>query len=149
MFLHFLVARVSLQHQTYEVHESEGSVRVCSMVRSPHPVAADCPLDFSFGAGIVTSAGTAGNTKMTCTTKTFSVSDSPAVVDSDYESQPIVLQFESCVEEVCANIRILDDSIMESLVEDFIVSLEPFRTDIRVRLSPQPSTVEIIDDDGK
>ena len=50
---------------------------------------------------------------------------------------------------MCANIRILDDSIMESLVEDFIVSLEPFRTDIRVRLSPQPSTVEIIDDDGK
>ena len=122
---------------------------MCAVVRSPHPVAADCPLDFSFGVGIVTSAGTAGNTKMTCTTKTFSVSDSPAVVDSDYESQPIVLQFESCVEEVCANIRILDDSIMESLVEDFIVSLEPFRTDIRVRLSPQPSTVEIIDDDGK
>ena len=67
---------------------------------------------------------------------------------SDYD-QPIVLQFESCVEEVCGNIRILDDSIMEPLVEDFIVSLEPFRTDIRVTLSPQPSTVEIIDDDGK
>ena len=64
MFLHFLVARVSLQHQTYQVHESEGSVRVCAVVRSPHPVAADCPLDFSFGTGIVTSAGTAGNTKM-------------------------------------------------------------------------------------
>ena len=79
---------------------------------------------------------------MTCTTKTFSVCDSPAVVDSDYESQPIVLQFESCVEEVCANIRILDDSIMESLVEDFIVSLEPFRTDIRVRLVPSPALLK-------
>ena len=81
--------------------------------------------------------------------KIFSVSDSHAVEDSDYESQRIVLQFESCAEEVCGNIRIVDDSIMESLVEDFIVSLESFRTDIRVTLSPQPSTVEVIDDDGK
>ena len=34
---------------------------MCAVVDSPHPVGAGCPLDFSFSAGILTSAGTAGN----------------------------------------------------------------------------------------
>ena len=48
----------------------------------------------------------------------------------------------------CLNIRITNDAVMEELVEEFTISLESANTDTRVRVSAQPSTVRITDDDG-
>ena len=61
----------------------------------------------------------------------------------------MTLQFNPCDEEACGNVTIVNDSIMEEQVEEeFIVSLEGSNTDSRVRVSAQPSTVRITDDDG-
>ena len=48
----------------------------------------------------------------------------------------------------CLNISIRNDAVMEELVEEFTISLESVNTDTRVRVSAQPSTVRITDDDG-
>ena len=71
-----------------------------------------------------------------------------AVSGSDFGSLSVILRFDSCAKEVCENIRILNDNTMELLVEELTVSLEEFMTDPRVNISAQPSSVQIIDDDG-
>ena len=66
---------------------------------------------------------------------------------SDYGSS-ITLYFARCANVACTTISIRDDSIMEKVEEEFIVSLQRANTDTRVRASARTSTVQITDDDG-
>ena len=65
----------------------------------------------------------------------------------DYGSGATI-SFARCEERACGSIMIVDDNVMEPLVEGFSVSLERDNTDSRVRVSAQPSTVRITDNDG-
>ena len=67
---------------------------------------------------------------------------------SDFSSSGQLLTFVACAERACGNISITNDEIMEDLLEEFTISLESANTDSRVKVSAQPSTVRIIDDDG-
>ena len=67
---------------------------------------------------------------------------------SDFSTAKPTLTFRSCDEMSCLNISITNDAVMEELVEEFKISLESANTDTRVRVSAQPSTVRITDDDG-
>ena len=67
---------------------------------------------------------------------------------SDFSSSRQLLMFGVCAERACGNVSIMNDEIMEDLLEEFTISLESSNTDTRVRVSAQPSTVRITDDDG-
>ena len=67
---------------------------------------------------------------------------------SDFISSRQLLRFVTCAATACGNISITNDEIMEDLLEEFTISLESSNTDTRVRVSAQPSTVRITDDDG-
>ena len=67
---------------------------------------------------------------------------------SDFSSSRQLLRFGVCAERACGNISITNDEIMEDLLEEFTISLESANTDSRVRVSAQPSTARITDDDG-
>lgn len=58
------------------------------------------------------------------------------------------MTFESCAESACGYITIVNDDEMDTLVENFTVSLERVETDSRYRVSAQPSIIHITDDDG-
>ena len=66
----------------------------------------------------------------------------------DYRDREVSLIFPPCQSIACAEISIVDDSVMELLEETFIVSLHIENADPGVRISHQPSTVIISDNDG-
>ena len=121
---------------------------MCARVRSPYPVRPDCHLDFSFSVRLVATAGTAGNQLLLINKSTLNCLCFRSVDSSDYGSAGTI-SFPGCEERACGSIQIKGDNVMELLVEEFSVSLESSTTDSRIRVSAQPSTIRITDDDGE
>ena len=70
----------------------------------------------------------------------------PTAADNDFTPAITPLVFGSSTSELCANISISQDSILET-VEDFSVQLST--ADPAVILSPRTASVTIVDMDGE
>ena len=136
-----------INESRYFVSEGEGSVAVCVEVDSPRPVREDCPVDFRITVTLVATPDSAGITLTSLLANNFSSS----VTDtSDYRPSSVRLSIPECGTSACGRISIVDDNILETAVETFIVSLADTNTDSRLRVvSDVFSTVDIRDNDGQ
>ena len=73
---------------------------------------------------------------------------SPYIDTSDYTGGSLTFTFEPGDSEVCQNIELIDDDILEDVVESFELTLS-VDNEPSVVVSPNQAEVLIFDDDGK
>ena len=71
-----------------------------------------------------------------------------AVAGNDYQGVSTTLRLQRCVTRTCITVSVVNDVRMEAVRETFTLVLENTNQDSRIRVSTQPSTVYITDNDG-
>ena len=123
--------------------EDSGRVRVCLNVKSP---ANSCPAAVPFELLLITEPDTASNKLGISQPLNTSIPTAPNV---DYIPVTQVLTFLQCSREVCVDIPLVDDEVLED-VERFIVFVtNPPGVNDGIELEETERFYSIIDVDGK
>jgi hypothetical protein len=117
---------VGLEQTSLTVSENAGMVEICTVIFFPDD---PCPAEFPFELMIVTVSGT-------------------AVRDVDYTAADSRLSFHACLNQLCVDVAITDDTVTEA--EEFFTYSLAFATadSRRFDLDPANGIIFILDNDG-
>ena len=124
--------------------EDSGRVRVCLDVKSP---ANSCPAAVSFELLLITEPDTASNTLGISPPLIISIPTTAPNVD--YIPVTQVLTFLQCSREVCVDIPLVDDEVLEDVERFIVIATNPPGVNDGIEREETERSYSIIDVDGK
>lgn len=70
------------------------------------------------------------------------------VPSMDYGALSIILMFDECDTQLCVNISIVDDLVLETTETVYVTLNRTADLDARIQLEPVDAEIQIVDDDG-